>query len=137
MLAFQFPNNAQHTGDAEVQIIEALRWARNAPKFVRLFDEGDITSYASQPEADAALCAIIAFRAGPNPALIDAIYRRPALYQDNKWERTDCRASTIQCSVAARRSMYHHFLRGKPSFVTQPLRKTGAECMHNAACHAE
>lgn len=107
----------QHTDAAEVQIIEALRWARNAPKSVRLFDEGDITGYVSQPEADTALCAIIAFRAGPNPALIDAIFRRFALYQNNKWERTDYRASTIQCGV------YHHFLRGKPSFVTQHPKK--------------
>ena len=66
-------------------IIAALRWDRNAPKFVRLFDRGDISGYASQSEADAALCAIIAFRAGPNPALIDAIFRRSALYRDSKW----------------------------------------------------
>ena len=65
-------------------IITALRWDRNAPKFVRLFDNGDITGYGSQSEADAALCAIIAFRAGPNPALIDAIFRQSALYRDDK-----------------------------------------------------
>lgn len=70
------------------EIIESLRWDKNAPKFVRLFDEGDITGYASRSEADAALCAIIAFRAGPNPALIDAIFRRSALYREDKWERT-------------------------------------------------
>ena len=108
------------------EIIEALRWDRNAPKFVRLFDEGDITGYASQSEADAALCAIIAFRAGPNPALIDAIFRQSALYRDDKWERADYRASTIQCGIAARRGVYHHSTQVKPFFVMQNP-KSGAE----------
>ena len=100
------------------EIIESLRWDKNAPKFVRLFDEGDITGYASRSEADAALCAIIAFRAGPNPALIDAIFRRSALYREDKWERTDYRTNTIACGIEARRGVYHHSLREKPSFIT-------------------
>ena len=109
-------------------IIAALRWDRNAPKFIRLFDNGDITGYASQSEADAALCAIIAFRAGPNPALIDAIFRRSELYRDDKWERADYRAHTIACGIKARRGVYHHSLKEKPVFViTHP--KTGAECI--------
>ena len=99
-------------------VIAALRWDRNAPKFVRLFDRGDITGYASQSEADAALCAIIAFRAGPNPVLIDAIFRRSALYRDSKWERDDYRRSTINCGIAARRGVYHHSLRERPPFVS-------------------
>lgn len=99
-------------------IIAALRWDRNAPKFVRLFDRGDISGYASQSEADAALCAIIAFRAGPNPALIDAIFRRSALYRDSKWERDDYRRSTINCGIEARRGVYHHSLRERPPFVS-------------------
>ena len=66
-------------------IIAALRWDKNAPKFIRLFDNGDITGYGSQSEADAALCAIIAFRAGPNPALIDAIFRKSELYRDGAY----------------------------------------------------
>lgn len=112
------------------EIIEALRWDRNAPKFVRLFDEGDITGYASQSEADAALCAIIAFRAGPNPALIDAIFRQSALYRDDKWERADYRASTIQCGIAARRGVYHHSTQVKPFFVMQNP-KSGVESINN------
>lgn len=104
----------------------SLRWDRNAPKFVRLFDEGDIIGYGSQSEADAALCAIIAFRAGPNPALIDTIFRQSALYRDDKWERDDYRAKTIECGIAARRGVYHHSLQEKPPFVTMNP-QTGAE----------
>ena len=108
------------------EIIAALRWDRNAPKFVRLFDEGDIIGYGSQSEADAALCAIIAFRAGPNPALIDAIFRQSALYRDDKWERDDYRAKTIECGIEARRGVYHHSLQEKPPFVMMNP-QTGAE----------
>lgn len=110
------------------EIIKALRWDKNGQKFVRLFDEGDITGYNSQSEADAALCAIIAFRAGPNPALIDAIFRQSALYREDKWERADYRDSTISCSIEARRGVYHYSLKEKPSFIViHP--KTGAECV--------
>ena len=63
------------------EIIEALHWDRNAPKFVRLFDEGDITGYASQSEADAALCAI---------RWRSAIYA-PAINGDDGGEKCDSR----------------------------------------------
>ena len=109
-------------------IIAALRWDKNAPKFVRLFDNGDITGYGSQSEADAALCAIIAFRAGPNPALIDAIFRKSELYRDDKWERADYRSRTIACGIAARRGVYHKSTKEMPMFVTTHP-KTGAECI--------
>lgn len=110
------------------EIIEALRWDKNGPKFVRLFDEGDITGYSSRSEADAALCAIIAFRAGPNPVLIDAIFRRSTLYREDKWERADYRDSTISCAIEARRGVYHYSLKEKPPFIAiHP--KTGAECV--------
>ena len=109
-------------------IIDALRWDKNSPKFIRLFDNGDITGYGSHSEADAALCAIIAFRAGPNPALIDAIFRKSELYRDDKWERADYRARTIACGIAARRGVYHKTTKEMPMFVTTHP-KTGAECI--------
>ena len=107
------------------EIVSALRWDKNAPKFVRLFDEGDLTGYGSHSEADLALCAIIAFRAGPNPALIDAIFRHSALYRDDKWERMDYRANTIASAIKARRGVYHHSLKVRPPFVVvNPIKGT-------------
>ena len=107
------------------EIVSALRWDKNAPKFVRLFDEGDLTGYGSHSEADLALCAIIAFRAGPNPALIDAIFRQSALYRDDKWERMDYRANTIANAIKARRGVYHHSLKVRPPFVVvNPIKGT-------------
>ena len=110
------------------EIIEALRHDRNGQKFIRLFDEGDITGYGSQSEADAALCAMIAFRAGPSPSMIDAVFRRSALYREDKWERTDYRESTISCAIEARRGVYHYSLKEKPPFIAIHPR-TGAECV--------
>lgn len=122
-------DNAISSDDPRIEeIIEALRWDKNGQKFVRLFDDGDITGYNSQSEADAALCAIIAFRAGPNPALIDAVFRQSALYRDDKWARVDYRDSTISCAIEARRGVYHYSLKEKPPFIAiHP--KTGAECV--------
>ena len=99
------------------EIVCGLRSDRNGAKFYQLFDEGDTTGYGSHSEADAALCAIIAFRAGPNPALIDAIFRKSALYRADKWERDDYRAGTIACGIEACRGVYHHSVKTRPEFV--------------------
>ena len=64
------------------KIIKILRTQKNASKFSKLFDNGDTSDYASHSEADLALCCIIAFRAGNNPGLIDAVFRRSALYTE-------------------------------------------------------
>ena len=69
-------------------IVCNLRKQKNGEKFRKLYDEGDFSDYGSQSEADAALCAIIAFRTGPDPDAIDAVFRDSALYRD-KWERND------------------------------------------------
>ena len=99
------------------EIVTALRAAKNGEKFRRLYDDGDITGYNSHSEADAGLCAMIAFRTGPNPELIDAIFRNSALYRADKWERQDYRDSTIACGVEACRGTFHWSVREKPPFV--------------------
>ena len=45
-------------------LIQTLAKQKNGEKFRKLFFDGDISDYGSQSEADAALCAMIAFRAG-------------------------------------------------------------------------
>lgn len=100
------------------EIVTALRQAKNGEKFRRLFDDGDTTGYGSHSEADAALCAVIAFRAGPNAPLIDAIFRKSALYREEKWEREDYRDLTIACGIEACRGTFHHdVLPPPPPFV--------------------
>lgn len=83
------------------QVIQALRNQKNGSKFSALFDQGQIDG-TSHSEADAALCAVIAFRTGDDPALIDAVFRKSALYRE-KWEREDYRAQTIARGIEASR----------------------------------
>ena len=129
-------DNSEVTAEDIFEIVTGLRGAKNGAKFCRLYDEGDITGYASHSEADAGLCAIIAFRAGPNPELIDAIFRRSALYREEKWERDDYRDSTIRCGIEACRGTFHGSAIGKPPFIiTHP--RTGADtvCATRLAQH--
>ena len=73
---------------ADFDIVCNLRKQKNGEKFSRLYDSGDFSEYNSRSEADAALCAMIAFRTGPDPEAIDEIFRGSALFRD-KWNRDD------------------------------------------------
>ncbi len=98
------------------EIVDDLRRQKNGAKFAALYDNGDISGYGSASEADAALCALIAFRAGPNPELIDAIFQSSALYRD-KWDRPDYSSATIAAAIATCHGVFHHSLRKQPPFV--------------------
>ena len=76
-------------------IIASLRRQKNGEKFIRLFDDGDLQGYGSQSEADLALCSILAFRAGPDPELIDRLFRLSALCRDKWLDRASYRKETI------------------------------------------
>lgn len=104
------------TEDDIPTVIGALRQQKNGAKFAALFDDGIIPDGKSQSEADAALCAMIAFRAGPNPEIIDAIFRQSALYRE-KWDRSDYANNTITLGIRACNGVYHHSLRVVPDFV--------------------
>ena len=98
------------------EIIAALRNQKNGEKFTSLFDDGMIPDGLSQSEADASLCAMIAFRTGPDPEMIDAIFRESALYRD-KWDRADYAKATIKAGIRACKGVFHHSLRIQPDFV--------------------
>lgn len=77
--------SAARDGDRDIfDIVCNLRKQKNSEKFIKLYDNGDFSDYGSQSEADAALCALIAFRTGPDPETIDAVFRGSALYRE-KW----------------------------------------------------
>ena len=104
-------------GDRAIfDIVCSLRKAKNGGKFARLFDRGDISEYGSASEADAALCALIAFRTGDDAALIDAVFRRSALYR-RKWEREDYKAATIRVGVEACHGVFHASVMDHPDFI--------------------
>lgn len=109
--------SAGRDGDKETfNIIQKLRRQKNGDKFEKLFDAGDFSDYGSHSEADAALCAMIAFRTGGDEKMIDAIFRRSALYRD-KWERDDYRESTIDLGIKACNGTFHCSQMQHPEFV--------------------
>ena len=94
------PNSSPVVNKKAERIIQELRNQRNGEKFSKLFDQGILDGCDSPSEADAALCAVVAFRAGNDAALIDTIFRQSALYRE-KWEREDYREKTIQKGIEA------------------------------------
>ena len=104
------------TDDDVLILTNALRLQKNSDKFVKLYDRGDTSDYGSQSEADAALCAMIAFRVGNDPDAVDAVFRRSALYRD-KWERDDYRNNTIACGIAACHGKFHRSAIPRPPFI--------------------
>jgi putative DNA primase/helicase len=89
----------------DVDLIAKARSAENGPKFDRLWSgqwEGD---YASQSEADLALCCILAFWVQNDAARIDSFFRQSGLMRD-KWDREDYRERTINAAVAKTSDTY-------------------------------
>ncbi|MCD7723958.1 MAG: phage/plasmid primase, P4 family [Clostridiales bacterium] len=100
----------------DFDIICNLRKQKNGEKFSKLYDQGDFSDYGSQSEADAALCAMIAFRTGPDPPAIDELFRGSALYRE-KWEREDYRDSTIAVGIEACHGTFHRSKMEHPPFI--------------------
>jgi predicted P-loop ATPase len=86
------------------RILSQMQQAANAEKFKTLWEgEWLALGYASQSEADAALCTNIAFWAdplapSPDPNRVDRLFRRSGLYRD-KWERDAYRRRTISYAI--------------------------------------
>ena len=90
---------------ADRELLERARNARNGRDFERLWD-GDTRAYGDDDSrADLALCGLLAFWAGPDPAAIDALFRRSGLMRA-KWEREDYRTRTIDRALAGRTDFY-------------------------------
>ncbi len=64
-----------HGDSAELfDMICDCRKFKNGDKFTKLYDHGDWSNYSSHSEADCALCTLLAFRIGNDPALIDEAF---------------------------------------------------------------
>lgn len=99
------PENLVPLAQDDETILSLARNASNGWKFVRLFDHGDLSGYGSHSEADAALCALLAFWWQRDALAIDRLYRRSALMRP-KWERTDYRERTIGFAVERTADIY-------------------------------
>jgi primase-polymerase (primpol)-like protein len=89
---------------SDLAIIEKAGSARNGAKFNRLYS-GDSDGHNSHSEADLALCSMLAFYCGPDPARIDELFRGSGLFRA-KWNRADYRDSTIQRALMGRTEYY-------------------------------
>lgn len=86
-------------GAVDDDLIERARTANDGGKFARLWDGQWQGAYASQSEADLALCAKLAFWTDRDAGRIDAYFRRSGLMRE-KWDRADYREGTIQKAIA-------------------------------------
>lgn len=98
------PRAAQPVEADDEELLERARAARNGAAFERLW-HGDTSGYASRSESDLALCSLLAFWTGPDPARIDRLFRRSGLMRP-KWNREDYRAKTIDVALSGRREFY-------------------------------
>jgi hypothetical protein len=86
------------------EIIAKAKSAKGGAKFKELWD-GGLAGHKSNSEADLALCNILAFWTGPDPARIDRLFRQSGLMRP-KWDRDDYRDGTIATVLAGRTDFY-------------------------------
>lgn len=104
-------------GDKEVfDIVASLLKQKNGEKFRKLYDDGDYSEYGAQSEADCALCAMIVFRTGADPQMIDTVFRSSVLMRD-KWNGDDYRESTIEKGIEACHGTFHCSKMEYPDFI--------------------
>jgi putative DNA primase/helicase len=98
------PGAAADVGDQE--LIQRASEAKDGGKFSRLWAGQWQGEYASQSEADLALCSLLAFWTGGDAARIDRLFRQSGLMRE-KWNRDDYRQATIDASLLGVRDHYN------------------------------
>jgi primase-polymerase (primpol)-like protein len=89
---------------SDASVLTKIQGAQNHEAFTRLWS-GDTTGYASDSEADLALCGMLAFYT-QDPAQIERLVARSELW-DEKWQnRPAYRQGTIQTAIARRTGTY-------------------------------
>jgi putative DNA primase/helicase len=83
---------------SDKKIIEKASIANNGGKFRRLW-AGDTSGYASDSEADLALCSILAFWVGPDEQCIDRLFRLSARCREKWTRRADYRERTFKLAL--------------------------------------
>ena len=101
------PTSTPTLGTSSLDDAELLTRARNASNGAKFeaFWSGDWSGYPSQSEADLALCGMLAFWTGGDPAAIDRLFRQSGLMRD-KWERPDYLARTIDFALSGKTEFY-------------------------------
>ena len=110
--------NAENPDMDTAQLLRMAKASKNGATFTSLWD-GSTMGYASQSEADLALCSHLAFWTGKDAAKMDAMYRQSGLMR-NKWDRqqsgTTYGAITIQKAIANCKEVYTPKTEAIPQF---------------------
>jgi len=119
-------------------LLAKARTAKNRSKFCSLYDRGDISAYTSASEADLALSGILAFWTGGDAEQIDRLFRRSALFRQEKWDAkhyADGKSygqATVAKAVAGTREFYqaknHHV---KNEMMPPAQRRNGHGGLHS------
>ncbi|MCL4796479.1 MAG: hypothetical protein KJZ84_18085 [Bryobacteraceae bacterium] len=109
-------------GLADDELLHRARQAKNGPKFAALWDGDWQGAYGSHSEADAALCAMLAFWCGPDEARIDAMFRRSGLCRDKWIDREDYRNSTINGALEQTTEYYRPSAKQPPPANRPPAK---------------
>jgi hypothetical protein len=111
---------------SDEEVIKKATTARNGDKFRRLWN-GDTSDYVSPSEADEALCCLLAFWVGNDPARINALFRKSGLYR-TKWDRHNYAARTIQKAISLTTETYLSSPTGQRGNITEHFRMWLHEC---------
>lgn len=103
--------------DTVSSLIEKLRTKPNGRQFATLFDDGDISDYATIAAAELALCKSIA-QETIDPILIDGVFQKSALCRTNKWTQDRYGEHIIQQAITEAKITH-----GIPPFILQATRK--------------
>jgi putative DNA primase/helicase len=95
---------AAANGLTDDEILRRAMGAANGGKFARLWT-GDRSGYASDSEADLALCSMLAFWTGPDEERISSLVAKSGLARE-KWNREDYRRRTIVRALEGMTSFY-------------------------------
>jgi len=86
----------------DTELLQKAMAAANGAKFTQLWS-GNAGGYASQSEADLALCCMLAFWSGKNAEQIDRLFRQSGLMRD-KWDEQHGKDTYGQLTVSLARS---------------------------------
>ena len=95
--------DAASEGPADAEVLRRAMSSRSGERFARLWS-GDRSGYASDSEADLALCSMLAFWVGPDQERIASLFARSGLNRE-KWNREDYRRHTISRAIAGTTSL--------------------------------
>ncbi len=72
-------------GVTDEALLRIARRGKDGDRFARLWS-GDTSDYPSHSEADLALCNLLCFYTGGDPARLDGLFRKSGLYRADKWD---------------------------------------------------